>query len=303
MFNRKLDAAGLVLVTGASTGIGRAIAMHLGSIGFHVLAGVRKPFDAESVEEEARVRKADVRATQLDITDAEQVKACVVLVRQIVGKTGLRGLVNNAGTCVIGPAEFVSIDDWKKQFDVNVFGQIAMTQAMLPLLRQYSQWNQSVRRGSSIARIVLMSSIAGRISQPMLAPYTASKHALEAIGDSLRFELRRSGVGVSLIEPGAVESDIWSKGKQQAGQFAPGTPADAVYGPELRAVEQAARTSMSGAIDAAHVARAVARAMLSSSTPSRIVIGRDAKVGAMLKRFMPTWAMDRLIARVFKLPK
>jgi NAD(P)-dependent dehydrogenase (short-subunit alcohol dehydrogenase family) len=287
-------AAGLVLVTGASTGIGRAVAMHLGELGFHVLAGVRKAFDAESVEEEGRVRKIDLRAVTLDITSPAEVATSVERVKHIVGETGLRALVNNAGTCVIGPTEFVSLDDWRKQFEVNLFGQIAMTQAMLPLLRQHAQWH-----GTGTARIVLMSSVSGRISQPMLAPYTASKHALEAVGDSLRLELRRTGIGVSLIEPGAIQSEIWTKGQSQVSQFAQGTPAFSMYAPELQGVEHAAKTSMINAIDAQHVARAVGKAITKKSAPPRIVVGSDAKFGTLLKRVLPTSVMDRLIARVF----
>ncbi len=142
---------------------------------------------------------ASIEPVLLDITDADAIEASRKAIAEKVGSTGLRGLVNNAGVGVGGPLEYVSLDDLRDQFEVNVFGHIAVTQAMLPLLR--------AGRG----RIVLISSDNGRWVPPYTGPYAASKHALEALGDALRFELRRSGIHVSIVEPGSVETSIWSK--------------------------------------------------------------------------------------------
>ena len=303
MFNSAKDATGLVLVTGASTGIGRSTATHLASLGFRVLAGVRKDLDAQIIEGEARKNGHDIRPLLVDVTDAESIARSALRVREIVGETGLRALVNNAGIVVVGPAEFVSLDDWRRQFEVNLFGQIAMTQAMLPILRQHAVWNKSSGKRNGTTRVVMMSSISGRLSQPMMSPYTASKHALEAVSDSLRLELRRQGIGVSLVEPGAIKSEIWGKGSAEATRYTPESSARVIYGPELDAVTKAATKSMESAIDPIRVAWAVEQCLMKSNPPTRIVVGKDAKLGVLLQQFMPAWAMDLILSKIIGLPR
>ena len=183
-----------VLVTGASTGIGEATALRLKGAGWDVLAGARKDADLE------RLRAAGVTPVRLDVTDPQTIAAA----RAELGDRALGGLVNNAGVAVSAPIEFVPLDDLRHQLEVNLIGQVAVVQAFLPALRE--------GRG----RVVNVSSIGGRIALPMVGPYAASKFGLEAVSDSLRREVRPWGIHVALIEPGAVTTPIWDKGRETA---------------------------------------------------------------------------------------
>src|ERR671930_442264 len=207
---------GAVLITGASTGIGEASARHLLELGFDVVAGVRKDEDAE------RLRGAGARPLKLDVTDQASIDAA----RTRLGDAPLAGLVNNAGIAVSFPLEFVPIEELRHQLEVNVIGQVAVTQAFLPALRK--------GRG----RIVNISSIGGRIALPLAGPYAASKFALEAVSDSLRRELRGQGVEVVVVEPGGIKTPIWAKGNAEADDMLDGAPADGLrrYGDLISAV-------------------------------------------------------------------
>ena len=192
------------LITGSSTGIGRETALHLAGLGWRVLAGVRKEADGRSLAEEAKSRglAGPVEPVIIDITKPEQIEAAATQAANAAGARGLDALINNAGIPIVGPVESLGMDRWRHQFEVNFFGHIAVTRAMLPLLR--------VARG----RVVLVSSIAGLIGQPFLSPYSASKHALEALGDALRIELAPDGIGITLLEPGAIKTPIWKRGEE-----------------------------------------------------------------------------------------
>jgi NAD(P)-dependent dehydrogenase (short-subunit alcohol dehydrogenase family) len=202
--------SGVVLVTGASTGIGEATALHLRELGFDVVAGVRRDEDAE------RLGGQGLRTVRLDVTDAAQVAAT----REAVGDEALAGLVNNAGVAVAAPLEYLPLDQLRRQLEVNLIGQVAVIQAFLPALR---------RAGG---RIVNVSSIGGRVAGPLLSPYTASKFALEGLSDSLRREVRPQGVDVILIEPGGVKTPIWGKGSELARELIARMPSEAerLYG-------------------------------------------------------------------------
>src|SRR5919108_137787 len=197
-------ASGAVLVTGASTGIGEATALHLRELGFDPVAGVRRDEDAERLESQG------LRTVRLDVTDGAQIAAARDAVDGL-----LAGLVNNAGVGVAAPLEFLPLDQLRRQLEVNLIGQVAVIQAFLPALR---------RAGG---RIVNGSSIGGRVAAPLLSPYNASKFALEAISDSLRRELRTQGVDVIVIEPGGVKTPIWKKGNELAGEMIAGMPPEA----------------------------------------------------------------------------
>ncbi len=184
-----------ILITGASTGIGAACAADLARRGFRVFAGVRKDTDGERLKDQS----ADIVPLLLDVTDSAQIAAAADTVGRTVGDACLAGLVNNAGIVVAGPLEILPLDELRRQLEVNVVGQVAVLQAMLPLLRK--------ARG----RIVNISSVNGRFAPPYMAPYSASKHALEAINNALRLELRAWGIHVSIIEPGATATPIWDK--------------------------------------------------------------------------------------------
>jgi NAD(P)-dependent dehydrogenase (short-subunit alcohol dehydrogenase family) len=190
-----------VVITGASTGIGAACAWHLDRLGFTVLAGVRRMEDGEALKAQASTR---LQPIILDVTDTKSIEEARQVVAELVGARGVAGLVNNAGIAVAGPLETVPIADLRRQFEVNVIGQVAVTQAFLPLLR----------RGRG--RIVNMGSIAGRAAMPVMGPYSASKFALEALTDALRLEVQQWGIQVSIVEPGAIATPIWTKSGTKA---------------------------------------------------------------------------------------
>ena len=190
------DSPANIVITGASTGIGRATVLHLDRLGYRVFAGVRREADADALRNESSDRLTPVF---LDVTNIGSIEAAAKTVSAEVGERGLAGLVNNAGVSLGGPLEFVPLDELRRQLEVNTIGPIAVTQHFLPLVRQ--------GRG----RIVFVSSINGRISAPTHGPYSASKFALEALADALRMELTPSGIHVSVIEPGAIKASIWEK--------------------------------------------------------------------------------------------
>jgi len=181
------------LVSGASTGIGEACALHLDRLGWRVFAGVRRQADGERLQAQSSARLTPV---SLDITDEAEVAAAAKAVAEALDGGGLSGLVNNAGIGLGGPVEYLPLDHWRRQLEVNVLGQLAVTQALMPLIR------------NATGRIVFIGSISGRVATPMLAPYSASKHALEAICESMRHELRPFGIRTVLVEPGAIKTPI-----------------------------------------------------------------------------------------------
>ena len=277
-----------VLVTGASTGIGRAIALHLDSLGFRVFAGVRKTEDGLRLAEQASPRFLPLR---LDITDQDQVSRAAAEITEALGEGGLHGLVCNAGIAVAAPVEFVPLSRMREQFEVNVFGHVSVIQAFLPLLRETK------------GRIVLTSSLGGRLAQPMLSPYCASKHALEAIGDALRLELKPWGMEVSLIEPGAVRTPIWDKGASAAQRMMNEMPKDVLqlYGVAIKTVRALAAREGERGINPHKVAVATAHALTSAHPKTRYVIGRDAQIGIMLRNMLPDRMRDRMMMRMFKI--
>jgi NAD(P)-dependent dehydrogenase (short-subunit alcohol dehydrogenase family) len=269
---------GTVLVTGASTGIGEASVRHLLGLGFDVLAGVRKDEDAE------RLRGAGARSLKLDVTDKTTIDAS----RGELGDAPLAGLVNNAGIAISAPLEFVPIEELRNQLEVNVVGQVAVTQAFLPALR--------AGRG----RIVNVSSIGGRIALPLAGPYNASKFALEGISDALRRELRAQGIEVSVVEPGGIKTPIWQKGAARAGamQKRMGPGAQEHYGTLMQAVRaRSTKIATETGLPPEAVAKAVGHALTASKPKTRYLVGRDAKTRWALAKRLPDRAMDALIGR------
>jgi NAD(P)-dependent dehydrogenase (short-subunit alcohol dehydrogenase family) len=260
-----------VLVTGASSGIGEATALRLAQRGLRVLAGVRRDEDA------ARLRAQGVEPVFLDVTDAEQIA------RLDVGDE-LVGLVNNAGVALASPLEFVPIDELRRQLEINVIGQVAVTQAVLPALR------------AGKGRVVFIGSIAGRSALPFLGPYAASKFGLEAIADSLRVELRPWGMHVSIVEPGSIKTPIWTKGAERADSLR--NPAvNELYGASLEKFRKLALKRGLNGIEPDAVARIVEHALTATTPKARYIVGKDAKTRARLQR-LPTKARDRVIARL-----
>ncbi len=278
-----------VIVTGASTGIGAACALHLDQLGLRVFAGVRKPEDGEALTRRAGAR---IQVIQLDVTDTASIDAAVRQVAAAVSEAGLAGLVNNAGIGITGPVEAVPLSEWRRQFDVNFFGALAMTQACLPWLR----------RGRG--RVINISSIAGRAGMPYMSPYAASKHALEAISDALRIELQPFGIHVAVIEPGAIATPIWEKSKQEADAQHSGWSQEfqRLYGEGFMKVKDAAMKAGERGAPAHLVAAAVAHALTAARPKTRYLVGRDANVRALLTAWLPDRLQDRLLTWAIKLP-
>jgi NAD(P)-dependent dehydrogenase (short-subunit alcohol dehydrogenase family) len=274
---------GMIVVTGASSGIGKASALHLVDCGFHVFAGVRKESDGAELE---ALRPGGITWMRLDVTDSDQIAAAARTVADKAGERGLAGLLNNAGVSINGPLEFLPIDDLRRQLEINVVGHIAVTQAFLPLLRK--------ARG----RIVNMGSIAGRMSMAMGGPYSASKFAMEALTDSLRMELRSCGVEVVIIEPGAIRTPIWEKSLGAADERLRKMPPSVseYYGPLIEKAKNAAHVTARKAASVDEVSRVVEHAFCASRPRTRYVVGRDAKIQRLLTYLPDRWR-DRIILK------
>jgi NAD(P)-dependent dehydrogenase (short-subunit alcohol dehydrogenase family) len=272
---------GYVFITGTSSGIGEATTRHLAGMGFNVFAGVRKQEDAE------RVAGPRVEPVIVDVADNDSVAAAAEQIGSAVGNSGLAGLVNNAGIAVAGPLEFLPIEDFQRQLEVNVTGVVRTTQAVLPLIRK--------ARG----RIVNMSSIGGRVALPMVAPYNASKFALEGLSDALRRELRPWGIEVALIEPGAVATPIWGKGVDAADALEREAPPAAreLYGEVMDAIRKESEKNKTAGVPPQEVAEAVAHALTASKPKTRYLVGRDAKMRGPIAKVMPARMMDAAIGR------
>lgn len=279
-----------VVITGASTGIGAACALHLDKLGLRVFAGVRRQTDAEALKSKASSR---LMAIALDVADSLSVSTAASAVAGAVGDAGLDGLVNNAGVVVTGPVEFLPLPELRRQLEINVVGQVAVTQAFLPLIR--------AARG----RIVNMGSIAGRLATPFSSAYGASKFALEALTDALRLELAPWGISVSIIEPGAVATPIWEKGMKNGAAMLAAAPPEALvlYAEALEAFKRTSEHAAKNAADPMDVARAVEHALTAAKPKTRYVVGRQARIGAAMALLVPDRMRDTMVAKAMRLPK
>jgi NAD(P)-dependent dehydrogenase (short-subunit alcohol dehydrogenase family) len=281
-----------VLITGASTGIGRACALRLAAHGWRVFAGVRSddagrdllasaPGGGSAGESSATGAEATLTPLRLDVTDPDQIAAAA----SAVGDR-LDGLVNNAGIGVGGPLELVSPEELRQQFDVNVLGQVAVTRALLPALR--------TARG----RIVLISSVGGRVSVPFNGPYAASKHAIEAIGDALRGELHSSGIAVSLVEPGSVKTPIWEKARATAQAVQVPPELEREYGHVRDAFTKVIDDSARRGVPPERVAATIEQALTARRPRARYLVGADAHGMVAAHAILPSALFDRLLRRV-----
>jgi len=277
------------LITGASTGIGESCARWLDARGHRVFAGVRREADAARLRAGASDRLVPI---PIDVSDESSIRAALDRIGRALGGAGIDGVVNNAGIAVGGPLEYLPIDAIRRQMEVNLIGQIAVTQAFMPLLRR--------ARG----RLVFIGSIGGRFTTPFLWPYCASKFGLEAISDALRVELQPWGMHVAIVEPGSIATPIWKK---------PGDGGAPVIGERERDMERdygkamvAFRTAVAAAgargIPADAVAKVVEHALTSRSPRTRYVVGRDAKIQLALRHFVTDRLRDRFLTRVLGLP-
>jgi NAD(P)-dependent dehydrogenase (short-subunit alcohol dehydrogenase family) len=275
-----------VVITGASSGLGRAAAIYLSELGYRVFAGVRADSGmagpcgyGPSLGEIIPVR--------LDVTDATSIAQAGKLVAHRCGDSGLWAVVNNAGISISAPLECVSMGAMRAQLETNVVGALAVSQHFLPLLR------------ASGGRIVNVSSGIGNVAPPYLGAYAAAQFAKEGMSDSLRRELRPLGVSVTVIQPGAVDTPIWGKMRRSANAILAGAPADVVeaytarFSAFLNANEARAKTSKTTTAD---YAAAVAAALAAKRPKARYRVGADSRSSALARRVVPDRMMDALIA-------
>jgi NAD(P)-dependent dehydrogenase (short-subunit alcohol dehydrogenase family) len=274
-----------VVVTGASSGIGADAAALLAREGFVVFAGVRNDVDA------ARVAALHdrVRALRLDVTDRASIDAAAAAVAESAHP--LHGVVGNAGVAVAGPLEFLPVDQLRRQFDINVFGALAVAQAFLPQLR------------ASRGRLVFVGSISGRLSVPFIAPYSASKFALRALADALRVELRPAGIAVSLIEPGSVKTPIWQKGRDARESLLAALGPEALrhYRAQIEAVFAQTQREERAAMPVATVSRAILHALTSRKPRAHYLLGGAARAGSIVA-LLPAPLRDRALRASMRLP-
>jgi NAD(P)-dependent dehydrogenase (short-subunit alcohol dehydrogenase family) len=271
-----------VVITGASTGIGKACALHLDQLGYRVFACVRKQKDAELLQ-----RQASNQLVQLyvDVTKKESITSAAKAVGEAVGENGLAGLINNAGIAFGGPLEFLPIDQLRQQLEINVIGQISVTQAFLPLLRQGE------------GRIINMGSISGRVAMPFLGPYAASKFALGALTDSLRVELYPWDMQVSIIEPGSIDTPIWDKSLSAVDQLVDvwSPQVHELYGSAMTSTRQAVAEAGQSAASVDEVVKAVMHALTAKRPKTRYLVGRRTWLAALVAKLMSDRVRDRVI--------
>ncbi|WP_079147644.1 SDR family oxidoreductase [Streptomyces thermolilacinus] len=277
---RRLPAQGAVVVTGASSGLGRECALALEERGFHVIAGVRRSEDGEKLLAESLHGR--LRPAVIDITDEASVRASAELAAREYG--ALRGLVNNAGICVPGPLECVEGDQFRRQLDVNVVGHLEMVRAHLPLLRR--------ARG----RIVNVTSGLGKAAVPFLGAYATAQFAKEAMSDALRRELAPGGVRVSIVAPGAILTPIWGK-VSDAGERvlrdAPPAVAERYRAAFTAFMAGNGQQALASRTTPEDFARAVARALTDVRPRTRYWVGADARRMGRLARLLPDALLDR----------
>ncbi|GAA1030380.1 MULTISPECIES: SDR family oxidoreductase [Amycolatopsis] len=272
------SSEGCAVVTGASTGIGAATARELARRGFRVLAGVRRERDADAV------RADGIEPLILDIAEPDHIAALAARVEQQAGP--LRALVNNAAIQINAPVEALPLSEWRRQFEVNLFGHVAVTQALLPALLRHS------------GRVINISSVGGRVALPAYGPYAGTKFALEAVSDSLRREVAPLGVRVVVVEPGAVRTQmpdrVIAATNQQASAMSPEQRER--YGGLLEAVNTHAAAHLPNGRPAEDAARVIAKAATARKPRTRYTVGRDAALITRLSRIVPDRMLDRILA-------
>ena len=268
-----------VMITGASSGIGRACALRMDRAGWKVFATVRKEADAIRLENEASTR---LHTILLDVTDPDQIAEAARTVGESVGGNGLHGLVNNAGIAVGGLVEYLDPAELRRVLETNTIAPLSVTKPLIPLLRRAK------------GRIVMISSIAGFSSTPLLSPYSASKFALEALTDGLRLELNPWGIEVVSVQPGAIKTEIWQKARSYVEGELRKYPPEAFekYGPLLKRISESLERPRG--VDAEEVARIVDMILTVSRPKARYLVGRDAVIRNWIER-LPTSLRDRVI--------
>ena len=278
------DRRELIVVTGASTGMGAATARELARRGFHVLAGVRRDVDADALRGEG------IEPHILDITVESDVAAIADRVAHDPQGLPLRALVNNAGIAVNAPVEALPIDEWRRQFEVNLFGHVAMIQALMPSLLRSS------------GTVVNISSVGGKVALPTYSAYAGSKFAMEALSDSLRREVKNLGVKVVVVEPGAVKTAMAERGIATADRLKAGMTADQLrrYGDLIAAMSSLARSFDTDGVPADRAAKVIANAATAPRPRTRYTIGRDAAILARMSRVASDRFLDRAVRLILR---
>jgi NAD(P)-dependent dehydrogenase (short-subunit alcohol dehydrogenase family) len=273
-----------VVITGSSTGIGRACALTLDRNGFRVFAGVRKDADGDALRAAASTSLTPVH---IDVTDAASIRAMADEVKTDVGEAGLHGLVNNAGTTLPCPIEYLPLDGFRRQLEVNLVGPLAVTQALLPLLHQAQ------------GRVVNVTSAAGRAGLPLMAPYVSDKHGLEGLSDVLRLEFRRLGIQVAVIEPGFVGTSMGGKLQTDTEVALGALPEEGRrrYGSALEKLAERISHHAATGSPPEVVAGSVLHALASAKPRTRYPSGAGARRMLFLRRILPDRPFDRIILR------
>ena len=277
------------MVTGASTGIGAATARELARRGFHVLAGVRRGADADAL------RATNIEPVMLDITNVAQIAAIVKHIADDPERRPLRALVNNAGIEVNAPVEVLPLSEWRRIYDVNLFGQVSMTQALLPALIE------------SLGTVVNISSVGGKVAMANYGPYASSKFALEAVSDALRREVEPLGVKVIVVEPGAVTTEMSGRVAATAEHIISGMTTEQLgrYATLIHSSISQAQTYIRDAVPAEEAGRVIAEAITNNRPRTRYTVGRGAAIAVLLPRWLSDRMLDSFLARSLKshLPK
>ncbi|NYF11509.1 NAD(P)-dependent dehydrogenase (short-subunit alcohol dehydrogenase family) [Leifsonia sp. AK011] len=270
----------LIVISGASTGMGAATARDLAARGYHVLAGVRSEKDANAAS------AAGIEPVLLDITVPDHISSLAARIDGDPNGRQLRAIVNNAGIAINAPVEALPLEQWRQQFEVNLFGHIAVTQALLPFLRR------------SHGRIVNISSVGGKISLGTYGAYAGAKFAFEAVSDSLRRELLPQGVQVVVVEPGGVKTEMTGRGIVRARSFVDDLDSRQreLYGPLMQAVMSHAAAFTESGVSAEKAASVIATAATAARPKTRYTIGRDAAMMTRLARVLPDRVLDRITA-------
>ena len=272
-----------ILISGASSGIGRALSLELDRQEYQVFAGVRKPDDAESLRSLA---SSQLTTIILDVTLPETIaNAC----QEVSDKTGgeLFGLVNNAGISISGAMEFMPILDFRRQLEVNLIGQLALTQACLPLLRK------------GPGRVIFISSVAGRLVTPFNGPYGVSKAALIAMADAMRLELAPWKISVSVLIVGSVQTPIWEKSSRLAGEILRRLPADAwgLYGKMQKRAGKFYLQAGNNGMRVEEVVRIIQGALMAKHPKAYLLAGRDAVMIELIAKLLPVSWRDWLVRK------
>lgn len=275
-----------ILITGCSSGFGRLTALHLAKNGWRVFATVRKEADRISLKSEAAQLGAPLEVLICDVNNAQHIRA---LADDLTARLpALDALLNNAGTAYAGPIELLPIESLRAQFEINVIAQIAVTQAVLPLIR--------AARGL----IVNVSSISGRITSPVTGPYSASKFALEALSDALRVELAPFGVRVVVIEPGSSPTAIWQTSKARALALANTANSVGAYAPLVEAVLKRVEEIERTGFPPQQFVLLVERILNTRRPKARYALPATLNVIILVRKLLPDWIWDSIVRRALK---